>query len=60
MNFSHAESPEQLFELIRDAQFKPRKLRMMSSLHYGLYMRTERSNYVFNGDGLNVDYIKRF
>ena len=27
--------------------------------HYGLYMRTERSNYVFNGDGLNVDYIKK-
>lgn len=60
MNFSHAESPEQLFELIRDAQIKPRKLRIDEQLErYRLYMRTERSNYVFNGDGLNIDYIKK-
>ncbi|MDM1021577.1 DEAD/DEAH box helicase family protein [Acinetobacter sp. VNK23] len=60
MNFSHAESPEQLFEMIRHAQVKPRKLRIDEQLdRYGLYMRTERSNYIFNGDGLNVDYIKK-
>ena len=60
MNFSHAESPEQLFEMIRYAQVKPRKLRIDEQLdRYGLYMRTERSNYIFNGDGLNVDYIKK-
>lgn len=60
MNFSHAESPEQLFEMIRHAQVKPRKLRIDEQLdRYGLYMRTERSNYIFNGNGLNVDYIKK-
>lgn len=60
LNFSHAESPEQLFELLRDAQIRPRKLRIDEQLdRYGLYMRTERSNYVFNGDGLNVEYIKK-
>ncbi|RZG85800.1 hypothetical protein, partial [Acinetobacter venetianus] len=46
--------------LIRDAQIRPRKLRIDEQLdRYGLYMRTERSNYVFNGDGLNVEYIKK-
>ncbi|WP_151742931.1 DEAD/DEAH box helicase family protein [Acinetobacter sp. TUM15113] len=58
-NFSHAESPEQLFDLIRDAEVRPRKLRIDEQLdRYGLYVRAERSNFVFNGDGLNVDFIK--
>ncbi|EXB47319.1 type III restriction enzyme, res subunit [Acinetobacter baumannii 146457] len=58
-NFSHAESPEQLFDLIRDAEVRPRKLRIDEQLdHYGLYVRAERSNFVFNGNGLKVDFIK--
>ena len=59
-NFSHASSPEDLFDMVRDKGMHPRKLRIDEQLaNYQLYVRPERSNYVFNGDGLKSSVIKK-
>jgi hypothetical protein len=59
-NFTHAASPEELFDMVRDKGMHPRKLRIDEQLAgYQLYVRPERSSYVFNGDGLNSPAIKQ-
>jgi len=59
-NFTHAASPEELFDMVRDKGMHPRKLRIDEQLaDYQLYVRPERSSYVFNGDGLSSPVIKQ-
>ncbi|MDQ9992837.1 DEAD/DEAH box helicase family protein [Acinetobacter pittii] len=59
LDFTHLTSVEDLFSEIRDIAMPPRKLRIDEQLaKYELYVRTERSKYVFNGDGVDKPQIK--
>ncbi len=59
INFTHADSPEDLFQMIRDIDVPKRKPRLDELLAvYGLYLEIDRSKYIYSGPGARKAEIK--